>query len=208
MSEATQTVISDQLGELGDKVEALLKRAAADADKPSAIKDGVAKDLSNLPAAGTPLNIFVEVEGLAFSVDDTEQALLGAGAVASSSDVCAGGSSLEQRKAALQELSFPLRGVIELLDGQGVVLRDDFVEFCEQCCMRRLSVSVCSKGFKELIRRFLRGAGLGHVEVHANDSSVDLEGNWAPCFRDSSDSGHDKARSVRCAKIDLNTNTP
>ena len=51
-----------------------------------------------------------------------------------------------------------------------------------------------------MISHFLRGAGLGHVQVSANHLLVSGdECRWRLCFRDHTPSGHDKARSLKAA---------
>lgn len=197
MSEANQALISDQFSELGDKVQALLKRAKDGERRVNAAKtreEAVRTDFNALPTAGTPVALFLEVEGLAFTVNDTERAILNAGKVSYLDAATDAEPSLSDRKAALKQLQLPFTDALNTL-----ALQDEFVHFCEQCCMRRVSLTVCSRGFKPVVRNLLRSAGLGHVEVFANDVVVDSDGRWAPSFRDDSASGHDKARSVRRA---------
>jgi len=54
---------------------------------------------------------------------------------------------------------------------------------------------------KSFIRLLMRNEGIGHVEVLAHDMCVDRgEGNaWRVALRDGSETGHDKAESVRRA---------
>ena len=51
----------------------------------------------------------------------------------------------------------------------------------------------------------LRDEGLGHVEVLANDMYIDRnkEHAWCVSLRDGSPSGHDKAESMRRAKLQI-----
>jgi hypothetical protein len=197
MSDAKQTLISDQFSELEDRVQALLKRAEAGEGRVRASKtreEAVRTDLSALPIAGAPLAIFLEVEGLAFTVDDTERAILNAGQLAPPDAANDAEPSPCDRAAALGKLVLPFSDALSVL-----ALQDEFVVFCEQCCMRRVALTVCSRGFKPVLRHLLRRAGLGHVEVFGNDVAVGADGRWVTSFRDDSTSGHDKARSVRRA---------
>eukprot|EP00967_Tisochrysis_lutea_P119363 scaffold194688_cov26-Tisochrysis_lutea.AAC.1 len=206
MSQADQKHISDQLAALGDKVQALLERAQQEqgSQKNATLRRmrtaDMTMDLTTLPAANSPLAIFIEVEGLAFTVEDTEELLLDATkAGALEAGDLAGRTSLERRRAALQTLSMSFSELLETLQNKGTRLQEEFVNFCEQCCIRRADVSICTRGFKDVVRQFLRTTGLGHIEVFANDVAVDHYGKWKPCFKDDSEYGHDKARSMRRA---------
>mmetsp|Transcript_20881 Transcript_20881/g.53338 ORF Transcript_20881/g.53338 Transcript_20881/m.53338 type:complete len:161 (-) Transcript_20881:270-752(-) len=89
---------------------------------------------------------------------------------------------------------------VACVEGAGVHLDEEFVDFIEQCSVRRLRVCVLSRGLKPLIRAILRGMGIGHVEVLAHDMFVDQStSEWRVSFRDDTPSGHDKAESMRRA---------
>jgi len=147
---------------------------------------------------GDGLVIFCEFEGVACTAD-TEAVLVGE----------AGGTA-EQRKQRLQALDGEsLEQAIERCEKAGAALAPGFADFAEACLVKGVTLHVLSRGWKPIISHFLRGAGLGHVQVSANHLLVSGDAlQWRLCFRDHSPSGHDKAEALRRAQRDTRPAQP
>ena len=150
------------------------------------------KDLTALPTADATLTLFTECDELIIS-GDIDRVLLGAETAAR----CY--ADKDARLAALTALKIPLDEAMSKLADAGVKLREDFIEFVEMAAVKRMHVCCLSRGLKGLIRQLLREEGLGHVEVLAHEMHVDRNaGNqWKVCMRDESETGHDKAETMR-----------
>lgn len=167
-------------------LEDLRKQVMAEAN----FMNAASKNLAPLPKQrGSSLTIFCECDDLCMS-GDIERVLLGEQAHTLSRDA---------RLEALQALSMSLEEAVATLRDSGVVMRQDFIEFAEMCAVHRVRLLILSRGLKPLIRLLLRDEGLGHVEVLAHDGYVDDAGKWHVSWRDNSESGHDKAESMRRA---------
>mmetsp|Transcript_22350 Transcript_22350/g.48785 ORF Transcript_22350/g.48785 Transcript_22350/m.48785 type:complete len:256 (+) Transcript_22350:201-968(+) len=183
--------VDAQLSALGDSVNRLLQRAESQMKGQN--PPDVRRNLSELPEKSTPLFIFVEFEACACTLH-TEHTLAPAAAHTDDRIV---------RQAELEKLRMPLSQAMRDLEAAGAALAPGFALFAEQCCLRGASLNVLSRGFKDIIRHFLRAEGLGHVQVLANDLVVPASGGaWAPCFRDNTATGHDKRRSLKRAAGD------
>lgn len=148
--------VAEQVGALRDSIERLLVKAEA---SPGALKGlpaaVIPKELdAPPPRVAENLHVFCEFEACACTID-TEAVLL------SGSDL----SSREARWAALSRLQLPWAEAVSRLDSAGAALADGFTEFAEYCCMRDVSLHVLSRGYKEVVRHYLRSAGLGHVQA-------------------------------------------
>ena len=150
-------------------------------------------DLTALPSDDN-MTIFTECDELMVS-GDVESALLGAEAAAR------GYADKAARLAALTALKMPLDDAMAKIAAAGVALRPDFIEFVEMCAVKRVRLCCLSRGLKPVLRAMLREEGLGHVEVLAHEMAVErADGNtWSVCLRDDSETGHDKAESMRRA---------
>jgi 2-hydroxy-3-keto-5-methylthiopentenyl-1-phosphate phosphatase len=135
-----------------------------------------------------PVTVFCEFDGLCCA-GSIEVTLLG-------SNVQEG---RDAQQAAWQGLKMTLGETLAKLDAAGVRIEPAFIDFVEQCSIRRMRVCVLSRGLKPLIRAMLRDQGIGHVEVLAHDGYVDEAGEWHVSLRDDSRTGHDKAESLRRA---------
>jgi 2-hydroxy-3-keto-5-methylthiopentenyl-1-phosphate phosphatase len=182
-------VVESQVAELRDKVTALAARYEKDLTLKHATENENSRD-------GTV--IYCEFEGVACTID-TEAALVGE----------AGGEA-ELRKQRLQALDGEsLEQALERCEAAGATLAPGFVEFAEACLVKGITLHVLSRGWKPVISHFLRGAGLGHVQVSANHLLVSGdECRWRLCFRDHTPSGHDKAEALRRAQRDLRPARP
>ena len=186
--------VSEQLSHLSDAMDRLAARAAAD----MAVRQGSGRllqdrqmlelGLDNAPEVGSRLAVFCEFESLVVDAD-TETVLLAAKPL----------SGRQEREAAYATLSLPMEAAVAKLDKAGVATASGFCDFAEACMVGGVSVSIVSRGFKPLIRHYLREAGLGHIAVHANDLQISRTGMWEACFRDNTPSGHNKAESMRRA---------
>jgi len=176
------------------QVKVSLEELHAQLRRETASASAQRRELSVLPEVGVPMTLFAECDELMLS-GDIEQVLLGAEVAARV------GSDKEARLAALQGLRLSLDDAASKLAAAGVALRPDFIDFAEMSMAKGLRVCCLSRGLKQLIRHLLREEGLGHVEVLAHDMSVERDGShaWKVCFRDDSDTGHDKAESMRRA---------
>jgi len=193
--ESKRAEIHEKLEGLGHSIDRLLKRAESDiAQKGQPKERAVPRELSLLPPADmrpSSLAVFVEFEELVCTID-TERALF--------PDAEGSVTDRASRQARLESLRLPLKQAMARIEQAGGGLAPGFQDFAEICCMRGVHLHVLSRGFKDVIRHFLRSAGLGHIPVLANDLVVAPgDGKWAPCFRDSTATGHDKARSMKRA---------
>ena len=178
-------LVGAQVSELSDKVAALAARYEADLAKQKR-----QPQLADAPREEDGLLVFVEFEALACTLD-TEAALLG--------DSSGTADERKARFAALEGVTF--ERAMERLEAAGAALAPGFVEFAEQCLVRKVTLHVLSRGWKRIIQHFLRSAGLGHVQVSANEL-MERDGRWRLCFRDNTPDGHDKAEAVRRAMRD------
>jgi len=184
-----------QLAKLQEGITKLSARAEADlnAGKPSKLflsnpetSKKLRTELSELPTGTT--TVFCEFDELCLQ-GDAEATLLGCSI-----------EGRDDRVAAWQSLKMPIEEAVAKLEAADVRLDPSFVEFIERCSVRRLRVCILSRGLKPLVRALLREQGIGHVEVLAHDMYVDRQtSEWKVAFRDDSETGHDKAESVRRA---------
>ena len=173
-------LVGAQVSELSDKVAALATRYEADLAKQKR-----QPELAEAPRDEDGLLVFVEFEALACTLD-TEAALLG--------DSRGTADERKARFAALDGVTFEL--AMERLEAAGATLAPGFCDFAEQCLVRKVTLHILSRGWKRIIQHFLRSAGLGHVQVSANEL-MERDGKWRICFRNNTDDGHDKAEAVR-----------
>lgn len=178
-------LVGAQVSELSDKVAALASRYEADLAKQKR-----QPQLADAPRDEDGLLVFVEFEALACTLD-TEAALLG--------DSSGTADVRKARFSALEGITF--ERAMERLEAAGAALAPGFVAFAEQCLVRKVTLHVLSRGWKRIIQHFLRSAGLGHVQVSANEL-MERDGKWRICFRDNTPDGHDKAEAVRRAMRD------
>jgi len=191
---AFKASVGEQVKLLADGVDRLAARMQRDIDEkprrlmaPQASK-ALRTELSTLPSA--PATIFCEFDELCVR-GSTERVLLGDAA----------DSKRDARADAYQALRMTLDDAAARCADSNVTLDPDFVDFVEQCSVHRVNICILSGGMKSFIRLLMRNEGIGHVEVLAHDMCVDRgEGNaWRVALRDGSETGHDKAESVRRA---------
>ena len=151
------------------------------------------------PCAEDGLVIFCEFEGVACSID-TEAALVGEAGSAGSTE-----ERLKRLQAALAGET--LEHALSRLEAAGAALAPGFAAFAEACLVKGVTLHVLSRGWKPVVSHFLRSAGLGHVQVSANNL-LEQEGKWRFSFRDHSAAGHDKAEALRRAQRDARPAQP
>ena len=100
-----------------------------------------------------------------------------------------------------------LEHALSRLEASGAALAPGFAPFAEACLVKGVTLHVLSRGWKPVVSHFLRSAGLGHVQVSANNL-LEQEGKWRFSFRDHSAAGHDKAEALRRAQRDARPAQP
>ena len=199
--------VEQQFAELGDKVAALATRYESDSKARKEAGGRITLDLSQKveapsrrpPCAEDGLVIFCEFEGVACSID-TEAALVGEAGSAGSTE-----ERLKRLQAALAGET--LEHALSRLEAAGAALAPGFAAFAEACLVKGVTLHVLSRGWKPVVSHFLRSAGLGHVQVSANNL-LEQEGKWRFSFRDHSAAGHDKAEALRRAQRDARPAQP
>ena len=196
--------IDEQLTALAGSIERLAARAQADLDEnppvtnraspgrkggmPAPRPSFVVGHMDALPSDNhQPLAVFCEFENLVCSLD-TEAVLLSEPP-----------ANCDARLEAYAKLALPLKDALAKLEAEGAKLAPGFEDFAELCSIRQVRLFVLSHGLKPIIRHFLRQAGLGHIEVLANDLGFKPDGVWDVCLRDHSETGHDKGESLQQA---------
>ncbi len=190
VDKAVVSQINAQMDALNAGIERLASRAAMQVGQARAPKR---TDLDRLPPPDAQLTLFVELD-VALTAGSEEKLLVKAPPPAASHDSEALAAERDARRSAIESLTMPFPEAARALE-----LDPAFVAFAEACCARNVRLCILSRGFKPLIRLLLREAGIGHIEVLANDVAPGDGGAWRVSFRDSSASGHDKAESVRRA---------
>jgi 2-hydroxy-3-keto-5-methylthiopentenyl-1-phosphate phosphatase len=187
--------VFEGLGQLSAGLDKLAARVQADQNANRAGRFGQPRsrpqlrtELDTLPAKGAPAALFCEFDGLCVS-GDIESVLLGQV-----------GEDRDERVAAWQRMAISQEEALTQLREAGVQLDTAFVDFVESCMISDVAVCIVSRSLKALVRMMLRDAGIGHIEVYAHDSYIEPGGVWKVCFRDNSESGHNKADSVRRAR--------
>jgi 2-hydroxy-3-keto-5-methylthiopentenyl-1-phosphate phosphatase len=182
--------VQDGLVRLTTGIDRLVARAEARhgrARRPVLLRT----DLTELPGQEASIMLCCEFDGLC-TTGDMEAALFGHAL-----------DERDERQAAWHALTLTLEEAVQQLREAGVRLDPAFCELVEQCTVDRIRVCIISRGVKPLIRAMLREEGIGHVEVFAHDGHFDRAGGgvWRVSFRDHSESGHNKADSIRRAQM-------
>jgi len=101
--------------------------------------------------------------------------------------------------AEMRSIRVPFVEALSLLREE-VRIDATFAPFAAWCAEHSIPLTVLSAGFHEIIDHFLGPEGLDNVKVLANRLIPDQKTGWRCEFRDASQFGHDKSRTIQEAR--------
>lgn len=121
-------------------------------------------------SARSSTEAILEACGVATSAPDTAVVPAVGDAAATSWPAHAEAAARSSRERVTADVQCSVVDVAQLVhDKLGGRLRDDFITFCEDACVRQWELCVLTSGIKPFVRHLLREAGLSHVPTMAAD---------------------------------------